>query len=61
MGRSLSVSSSAFEPSDELVDVPRFEADGTAEMDCGELAALDEALDGSRMDVQKASSLVGRE
>jgi hypothetical protein len=49
------------EPSDELVDVPAFEADRAAEMHCGELAALDEALDGSRMDVQKASSLVRRE
>jgi hypothetical protein len=38
-------------PGDQAVQVARVESDRTAEMNRGELAAFDQTLHGSRMDV----------
>jgi hypothetical protein len=44
--------SAALEPYGQIGEVLAIEADGGANVNCGQLAALDQALDGARMDVQ---------
>jgi hypothetical protein len=44
--------SAALEPGGQIGEVGSIEADGGTNVNCGELAALDQALDGARMDVQ---------
>jgi hypothetical protein len=47
-----------FNSFDQARDVVRVEADGASEMDGAQLAALDEALHGSGMDVEEIGGLV---
>lgn len=49
------------DPRREIGDVRRIKADGGAEVDSAQLAPLDEALDGPRMDAKQLSGLVRRE
>ena len=50
----------ALEPCGQIPEVPSIKADGSADVDCGELAALDQALNGARMDVKQLGHFSGR-
>jgi hypothetical protein len=52
---------SALEPRRQVGDVPRVEANGGADVDGAQLAALDKTLDGPRMNAQKRRRLPCRE
>jgi hypothetical protein len=53
--------SAPLEPGGQIGEVRSIEANSGANVNRGELAALDQALDGARMDVQQIGRLVGRE
>jgi hypothetical protein len=53
--------SAALEPRSQIGEVRSIEADGGANMNRGELAALDQALDGAGMDMQQVGRFLGRE
>jgi hypothetical protein len=45
------------EPRDQAAKLEGIEADRAAEVDCGELPALDQALHGARVDMEQLSGL----